>query len=246
MPKRSATSSLAKATGSKSAKSATDEIAPCVSNEEETMTPHDAYFKRLFAAKDKIPNVLGPTIIRGIPRDDDDDEEEEEDSDAEENEDTSKYTAEQMQTLRYIMITQNRQDKIYEMAELVLGDRAGDCIMGFNTSFSYEVEGAFHHLKSQLWARAKGPTAKFDLLLAFTQTVKRYDVWMHDNEGGMEEWVKDFGSMWKRLLKNTDEKLGIDAEYTRPGVVCLLEQFKEQVETALNGYTDPPLNFKFQ
>ena len=91
--------------------------------------------------------------------------------------------------------------------------------------------------------RPKLPADKFDLLYAYTYHLKEYDVWMHDNEGGMEGMVKDLASMWKRLLKNNDEKLGIDAEYTRPGVVQLLEDFKELVESA---YSEPPFKFKFQ
>jgi len=247
MSKRAAESSpVGTATSPKSTKTADDEeIKPCVPAEEE-MTPYDAFFKRLSATKDRDPKILGPTLIRGISRDDEDEDDEDEDSEEEEEVDKSKYTAEQMETLRYVMITKNREDKLNEMNELVLGDQAGGSFMCFNTSFSYDVMDAFYHLKNKLWARAKGPDAKFDLLFAFTQNVERYDCWMHDNEGGMEDWVKDLGSMWKRLLKNPDEKLDIDSEFTRPGIICFLDLFKKKVEEALNEYADPPLNFKFQ
>ena len=116
----------------------------------------------------------------------------------------------------------------------------------FNTSFSYDVEDAFAQLKQHLWAKTKGAAAKFDLIFAFTQIIEKCDVWMHDNEGGMADWVKDLGSLWKRLLKNNDEKLGIDSEFTRPNIISFLEQFKQKVEQAINEYADPPLDFKFQ
>lgn len=53
---------------------------------------------------------------------------------------------------------------------------------------------------------------------------------MSDNEGNMGELVKGLAGAWKRLLKNTDEKLGWDLEYTKPAVMELLEQFKQQIE----------------
>lgn len=53
---------------------------------------------------------------------------------------------------------------------------------------------------------------------------------MHDNEGGMGELVKGLADAWKKLLKNSDEKLGWDLEYTKPAVIELLEQFKKEIE----------------
>ena len=53
---------------------------------------------------------------------------------------------------------------------------------------------------------------------------------MHDNEGDMEDMVKDLAKLWKKLLAQDDSALGIDAEYTRPGAIALLEQFKDKLE----------------
>lgn len=53
---------------------------------------------------------------------------------------------------------------------------------------------------------------------------------MHDNEGGMGELVKGLAGAWKKLLKNSDEKLGWDLEYTKPAVIELLEHFKKEIE----------------
>mmetsp|Transcript_20951 Transcript_20951/g.38420 ORF Transcript_20951/g.38420 Transcript_20951/m.38420 type:complete len:237 (+) Transcript_20951:93-803(+) len=236
MPKHEAAASLAPSKSAKAAKKTA---------ENEELTPYDSYFAKLDAAKRKDPKILGPMLIRGIPdsNDSDDEVEAEDDEDDEEEKDTSKYTAEQMSILRYVLITQKRNDRLDEMRAFILGDQADHGMMMFNTSFSHEVQGGFYDFKSSLYAKAKTPANKFDLLYAYTYHLKEYDVWMHDNEGGMEGMVKDLASMWKRLLKNDDEKLGIDAEYTRPGVVQLLEDFKELVESA---YSEPPFKFKFQ
>ena len=35
------------------------------------------------------------------------------------------------------------------------------------------------------------------------------------------------GSAWKGLLKLSDTELGIDGEFTRPGIVAMLEQLED-------------------
>jgi hypothetical protein len=198
-----------------------------------TMTPHAAYFAKLNAAAARYGPDTGTLLIRGIKCPDDDDEE-----------DTSTYTAEQMSTLRFVLITKKREDRMEEMRELVLGDQADCNFLMFNTSFSYDILDAFDQFKT-LYTKAKTHADKFDLLLAYTYNIGEHDVWMHDNEGGMEGMVKNLASMWKKQLKNSNETLNIDAEYTRPGVVEFLVKFKNQVEDVdLGDY--PPLKFNFQ
>ena len=198
------------------------------------MTPHAAYFAKLNAVAARYGSDTGTLLIRGIKCPDDDDEE-----------DTSTYTAEQMSTLRFVLITKKREDRMEEMRELVLGDQADCNFLMFNTSFSYDILDTFDHFKTKLYTKAKTPADKFDLLLAYTYNIGEHDVWMHDNEGGTEGMVKNLASMWKKQLKNSNETLNIDAEYTRPGVVEFLVKFKNQVEDVdLGDY--PPLKFNFQ
>lgn len=244
MSKREAEATSAQAKSAKAAKAAGAD------GEEKALTPYDAYFARLAAVqRGQTPKVLGPMLIRGIPRSgdgsDDDDEDEESGGDEEEGGDKNKdkYTKEQMDSLRYVLVTQRRNDRLDEMREFVLGDQAGHGIMMFGTSFSYDVLDGFERFKSSKYAKAKTPAEKFDLLFAYTFNLKEYDTWMHDNEGGMDGMVKGLASMWKRLLKNDDEQLGIDAEYTRPGTVEFLRQFKKEVEMH---YSVPPFKFNFQ
>ena len=49
--------------------------------------------------------------------------------------------------------------------------------------------------------------------------------------------------MWKTLLAKDDNELGIDSEYTRPGTITLLEDFREMLEEC---YNEPPLEFEFE
>ena len=63
-------------------------------------------------------HITGPMLIRGIPANDDDG-------------DTSNFTTEQMNSLRFIMLTQNRDDQFEAMGKLVLGEQYGSPFMMF-------------------------------------------------------------------------------------------------------------------
>jgi len=172
-------------------------------------------------------------VIRGITRTrGEDSESEEDDEDSEEEEDTSKYTADEMKTLRYVFITKERESHLDKMKDYVLGEQANDMVMMFNTSFSYGIRDGFYEYRNVSWKKLKTPAEKFDSLFAYTYLLKMYDVWMHDNEGDMEDMVEGLAALWKGLLKKSDEKLGIDPEYTRPGVLALLEDFQSDLEMA--------------
>ena len=231
MPKRAAESSPARKGG--------DDANDDKKNEKET--PYDAYFARQEAVQNAQPTkILGQMLIKGIPRSDDSDYEE--DSDEDEGKNNSKFTEEQMASLRFVLITQSRADKLDEMREFVLGDQAHDGILMFNTSFSYGIRDGFYDFKGRRYAKAKTFSEKFDLLFAYTYNLKEYDVWMQDNEGDMDGMVRDLAKMWKALLKKDNATLGIDPEYTRPGILELLESFKEAVEES---ETEPPLKFMY-
>ena len=165
-------------------------------------------------------------LIRGIPSqgDDDDDEEEEED-------DTSRYTAAQMNSLRYILLDEARAMAWEEMRTLVLGDQADDsyCFI-FNTATSYQLYRNFYQVFFPRYKRTKAWPTKFNMLAAWTYQLQRHNFWMRDNEGEMYDMVEDLGSLWKKLLKKSDADLGIDAEYTRPGVLALLQDLAAELE----------------
>ena len=205
-----------------------------VGDEGTSMNPHAAFFSKLEAVALRYGPETGHMIISGISTgsgDSDEDEEEEEEDD----EVTSKYTAEQMSTLRFVLINQKRQDRLDEVQRFVLGNQSTCGIVMFNDSYCKEVVGGFERFKS--WSRDISPADMFDLLFAYTYTLEQYDHWIDnkydlwiDDEGGMCGMVMSLAVMWKELLKNNDKELNIDAEYTRPDVEEFLRNFKEKIE----------------
>lgn len=235
MPKHAATASPARADGVTSSAAASKKAKRSAGDDDSDKTPYEKYFARLTAFQEE-GGYLGQMLIEGISRSGDDSEDEEEDYDSDGDGDdnkarNAKLTEEQMASLRFVLITQNRADQLDAMREYILGDQADDGILMFNTSFSYGIHDGFYSFKSDMYAKkAKTWAKKFDLLFAYTYHLQEYDVWMHDNEGDMEDMVKDLAKLWKKLLAKDDAALGIDAEYTRPGVLALLEQFRKKTE----------------
>jgi hypothetical protein len=205
-------------------------------------TPYELYFEEFKVVVER-EKALGQFLIRGLastPNEDDND-----DDDEEAEVDKSKYTPAQMEILRFVLATQGRADATDQMETLLLGEQAGSSFMMFNTSYSYQVLDAFEDLK-QLLTKTKSWAQKFNLLFAFTYMIDQHDVWMHDHEGGWggEIMLKALATRWKAALKKTDAELGIDAEYTRPGVTCFLEKFKATV-TDIDTYDEPKIKFNF-
>lgn len=206
-------------------------------------TPYETYVEQRKAWLNEHKDILGPLMVRGVDDSDDSEEEEEEDSDEEETEDSkAKYTTEQMNSIRVIMINKSREKCFDDMRKLILKDQADDSFMMFSTSFSYDVLYSWEHLKKRVLAR-KSPSQKLDILIAYTQTLREYDVWMHDNEGGMDVLVKGLAAQWKKLLKNSDDALGWDLEYTKPGVMALLEMFQKDIHGMDEGYDMGRFNY---
>jgi len=194
------------------------------------LTPRKVYFDTKMEWINNHKDIVGEIMIKGMHSSNEDSE----DEDSEDEEETSfEYTTEQMNSLRFIMATKNRSDKMDEMQKLVLRGQDTHNVLAFNTSFSYEVADAWQVVKRSL--QRKTPAQKLDILMAFTFMIKEYDCWMHDNEGGMDILVKGLAAAWKKLLKESNEKLEWDAEYTKPGVMELLEQFKSSIDEA-GGY----------
>ncbi|GAX23175.1 hypothetical protein FisN_39Hh029 [Fistulifera solaris] len=187
------------------------------------ISPYNRYFADVRAfIKDEVKNGLGPMLIKGVEDDSSEDEDEQIDADD--------LTTEQMQAFRVVAITQNREKQLHSMRELVLGDQANDTVLMFNTSFSYHVDATWDSVKKSL-SRTKDPSQKLDMLFAYSYNLDEFDVWMHDNEGDMGRIVKGLATAWKSLLtKHSDEALGWDCKYTKPGMMQFLTQFKSKIE----------------
>jgi hypothetical protein len=186
----------------------------------------DEHFDRLEAVW-KREKGLGAMLVQGVAKD----EEEEEDEEEEDKEED--YTAEQLTELRHIVITKKRESALKKaMAFVTIGqsEEDGGCMM-FNTrSGNQVIRGIPKELMKAM--NMKTGKARFDALFALTYALKEYDYWMHDNEmwgrdGELDDAIVQLGLMWKHLLACSNEELGIDPEFTRAGVECLLSQFRD-------------------
>lgn len=201
---------------------------PSASKKAKTSSPHDLYFEEQKAFM-KANALVGAIVVMGM-EDILEDDEFDDDDDDEDDFDASKYTAEQMARLRFIMVTKKRDAAMKRYRLKLLGEQDGKRGMMFDTSFSYVVFDEHFCFESD-YKKVKNLADKFDMLFAFTDTVKTYDVWLHDNEDGeaMLSMINGLAESWKELLQKTDAELGIDTEYTRPGVMAFLEQFETLV-----------------
>jgi hypothetical protein len=201
-------------------------------------TPYQEYLAKMKHVIQRCESRYGSRVglmtVKDTPTKEDDDNDEEEDEDEDDN---SKYTKDQMESLRFILITASQNDLMFEMRDLILGDQADSCFKMFDTSFSYHVLDTWEFAKRRLNYEPMTPTKKFDFLLAYTYTLLENRVWMHDNMGGMDELVNGLAAAWRRLLtKSSDEELRWDLEYTKPGVMELLCQFKVAIESVPDYY----------
>lgn len=184
------------------------------------MSPKDAYFARLDAKLMEL-GAEQYLMVRGI--DVDSDEDEDEDSDGEDKE--MDLTKEQCDQLRHLVMTPNRVEEYDEMEREVLGDQAGCSFTMHSTSFSYHVIDVIQTVTSQ---RIKCVKARLDRLLGLTIVLNENPTWCYDNEGGdpMVQARKQLGSAWKKLLAMKDAEVGLDAEFTRPGIVVLCDSLQ--------------------
>lgn len=183
-------------------------------------SPYDRYVSEQKSWMEANPEVKGYTLIKSVEDyiDEDDGERVYPDS----------FTTEEVNSMRMIMMTENREKETELMQSELLGDQNDLFLVSFNTSFSNVVFNAWTRVKRRLLR--KTPAQKLDILISFTTLLREFDFWMNDNEGGMDTMVKGLASAWKRLLKNDDKALGWDLKYTKPGVMELLESFKKVIE----------------
>lgn len=73
---------------------------------------------------------------------------------------------------------------------------------------------------------------RFNLLYCFTSTIKYFDGWMYHEDAPRLCFrvLRELGEYWKRLLVHSNEELRIDPEFTRPGVLAMLEDLREAVD----------------
>ena len=207
-------------------------------------TPYDAFFAALEKCVEDH-GALGYTVIRGLEASD-----EEEDSDK-----CDKYTADQMDNMRVILITRSRKNLMKEAKKIASGGQAGSRVFMFNThSGNVIIDGIPKEISKV--SKMKTAAERFDGLFALTDALGDWDYWfvdqgpnslpqvsksshlsrMHDNEewdegGGLDQAIKLLAKTWKTLLsKHTNAELGIDTQFTRPAVEVLLDDFAKKVK----------------
>jgi len=189
-------------------------------------SPCDAYLARL---KNKVEELgaEGTMLVKGVKHD-----KEDEDEDDEKEDNNDKVTAAQVAELRHIIITASRDKFLEAGAKFVTcGQHKDGCMMFMTSHGNAVIEGIANKVATA--AKKKNLTERFDALFGLTYALKTYDFWLNDNEYGDEvaEHVKPLAKAWKALLARTDAELGIDTEFTRPGIVSLLTDFGDDLSS---------------
>jgi hypothetical protein len=196
--------------------------------QEGALSPKDEYFKLLDKAISDH-GCLGSMLIVGV-----DSNESDEDYDEDEHLTAPKeLTADQVAKLRHILINDSRDAALKAALDFVMCGQADDFIKIFNTSDGNNIVfGIPIEVKKAL--KKKTLPQRFDALFALTYGLKTTDFWMNDNEcwgpgGELELAIKTLAKTWRNMLKRSDGELGIDTEFTRRGIVALLEEFEKDI-----------------
>ena len=94
----------------------------------------------------------------------------------------AQYSEEDIAKYRCILLTKNRSKQLEISRKAVLGYQWDDELLGFTTSFSYQILHAFDNMFKRYSKTANELPMRFDMLFAFTYTLDLYDTWMHDHE----------------------------------------------------------------
>ncbi len=138
---------------------------------------------------------------------------------------------------------------IDDAVDFVTCGQSGGFMM-FNTSDGNEVcEGIANRVTKA--RKLKTLPEQFDSLLALTFALDHFDYWLNDNEcyergGALEKGLKSLAKAWKALLANPDTSIGIDPEYTRAGVVALLEGLEKKANEEPREEGDGTYQFKWR
>ena len=152
------------------------------------------------------------------------------------------HTEETMAGVRLMMITQERDDAL-KHAFVCCEDSDADsddsnCARFYNTAAGNEVVfGIKDEVKKATSSKLTKPQ-KFDRLCMLTHALLQEDTWSRDNEcwdegDEMQSACKKLAASWKKLLgENAAADLGVDEEFTEPGVHALLEDFQVMLNDA--------------
>ena len=170
------------------------------------------------------------------------------------------YSDEVVADFRIVVITKERAAAIETARRFAVGvfddsDDDGDSddddcgLVMFDTSSGNAVVSNIADAVKKAVAK-RSVSSKFDHLLALTYALHSDDMWARDNEmwgegDEMQSACEKLGAAWKKLLaNNTNDKLGVDEEFTRPGTEALLEDFGKMLESVGDGEVTYPFDWK--
>jgi len=99
-------------------------------------------------------------------------------------------------------------------------------------------------------ARKRTLSGQFDALFSLSWVLREHPHWLHNEydqacDKQCEAAMQHLAAAWKKVLQRSDAELGIDAEFTRPGVLAMLETFAQTLADvkrsggALRGFAFP-------
>lgn len=121
-------------------------------------------------------SALGSVLIVGIEKEGNEDDEDEDDEDDDEDDDC--YTEEQINSLRHIIVTENREKEVERSTRKFGG--GGDFAM-FNTNTGNQTILKIPIALKKCLKKKTLPET-FDALFAMTYALNNFDSWMYDNE----------------------------------------------------------------
>ena len=213
-------------------------------DDDEDMGPHYKEWddkRREVCARMGMPRACPYISVRGCAEDRSD------------SEDESPPTAAEMTKARVILATEARMKASERAMKFAQGqhprvdisglgedsdsdamDDDDDGFFFFNTANGNAVVMGLEAQIDKATDAKKPKSEQFDELSMLTHAIHYNNMWFNDNEfweeGDLvESSCKKLAAAWKKLLAHTDEELGIDPEFTRPGIEALLENFDEML-----------------
>lgn len=181
-------------------------------------SPYELLMERLQYTSNAIGGI-GYSLVRGVAPATQEHDHAEQD---EENFNPNLCSQTQVDHVRIMIVTQDRQEEMTAMASHF--QQASE------TEFASHVWDTWRLFQCK-YRNQKCWKLKLNMILGFTDAIKDYDGWMVSTAYPWNELTMGLGRLWKALLKKSSQELGVDVEFTLPGILCLLQDFQEQVES---------------
>jgi hypothetical protein len=185
-------------------------------------SPYELLMERLQLKSDAVGGV-GYSLVRGVSPALDENDYAEQD---EENFNPNLCSQTQVDHVRILIVTKDRQAQMISMAGCLVSDNEDE---DDESQLASRVWNAWRTFQG-MYRNAKCWKNKLDMILGFTDAIKENDGWMSCTDSWCDMTV-GLARLWKTLLKKSPDELGIDVEFTLPGIMCLLQDFQDQVET---------------